>query len=385
MRNKNCCFLFAFLLGCTLFPEQEKPLNSALASGKITFKEVSVISEASLPGTIFLENPVSLSVNAYGDLYVCDANAGNIKAFDANGTFLRIVGKKGQGPGDFNMPSIVLVTNSRLIVWERINTRLSLLDLSGKYIKSLRFSQVKEGYPVKLRALPSGEIVVETERLDEQNKTHPQECVIALYSADLEFIKVLYSRSLFRSKRIYDPGVADVLQPFNPRVFWDITPAGKVAIGFSDKYAIELYDPVKGNTLTFTHEYSPVLATKDDQESYFSLLTVSVMSADGRRSTKRGAADYIVRNTTFPKYKPAFDDIRVDSQGNYWVHSFRIDRDKEHGCFDAFTETGKFIGKVEISPPAEYPRAGTTILGRTFWIIETDKDDSIRIVKYKIG
>jgi hypothetical protein len=200
----------------------------------------------------------------------------------------------------------------------------------------------------------------------------------------MEFVKTLYAKPLFRFRRIYDPGMAEVHQPYNPRVYWDVTPDGNIVIGFSETYEIAVYDPAKGKVFAFRHEYSPIRVTEEDKQSYFSAMNVAVLAADGTRTIRKGAPDFIIKNTTFPQLKPAFDGITVDSEGNIWVHPYQVNREAEKRFFDAFAKDGKYIGRVEISPPAEYPFSGTIIQHGYFWKIERDKDDVSRIIKYVI-
>jgi hypothetical protein len=74
---------------------------------------------------------------------------------------------------------------------------------------------------------------------------------------------------------------------------------------------------------SFKHKYIPVKVTKEDKEQFFAGMVVS--SPGGGQ--QQGAPDYIVKNTEFPKTKPAFDDIKCDPEGNIWVHTHCKDRE----------------------------------------------------------
>lgn len=385
MKRKSVLLVLSILaLSFSLNSGQERPILAALTSGKLTFVEAQVISDSSLPSEAILEAPVSIALHASGRVYVCDGKASNIKVFDADGKFLRTIGRQGQGPGEFKWPSMVHASANNLMVWERTSRRMSVLNLAGRFLKSLPFSQDVEGFPMKMRTLPTGENVIETEKAIDADVRNPQECLISLYSSNMEFVKMLYAKPLFRFKRIYDPGMAEVHQPYNPRVYWDMSPDGKIVIGFAETYEIAVYDPAKGKLFSFRHEYSPVRVTDEDKQGYFSAMTVAVLAADGTRTTRKGAPDYIVKNTTFPKFKPAFNGIVVDSEGNIWIHPYQINREAEKRFFDAFAKDGTFIGRVEIQSPAEFPYTGTAMKRGYFWKIERDKDEVSRLVKYEI-
>jgi hypothetical protein len=55
--------------------------------------------------------------------------------FDKDGKYLMTWGKKGSGPGEFNLPhSIDIDANRRLYVADRSNSRIQIFDENGKYI-----------------------------------------------------------------------------------------------------------------------------------------------------------------------------------------------------------------------------------------------------------
>jgi sugar lactone lactonase YvrE len=59
--------------------------------------------------------------------------------FDRNGKFLRTIGRTGTGPGEFRTPhALAWDSRGRLIVADRHNHRIQILDKSGKYIGEFR-------------------------------------------------------------------------------------------------------------------------------------------------------------------------------------------------------------------------------------------------------
>jgi sugar lactone lactonase YvrE len=67
---------------------------------------------------------------------VTDPNLiGRISVFDKNGTFLRIIGKAGTGPGEFRTPhAIEFDSRGRLIVADRHNHRIQILTKEGTFV-----------------------------------------------------------------------------------------------------------------------------------------------------------------------------------------------------------------------------------------------------------
>jgi hypothetical protein len=184
---------------------QDKPLAEIYKTGKIKLVPEITIADASMSGKDFFAGPCDVAMDDKGAVYVCDMTANNIKKFDAKGTFLKTIGKQGQGPGDFSMPMEIEIVGGHLYVREFNNERFSILDLEGVFIKSVSLSRGLGMIWWKTKALPDGRFIVHKERVDYQNPNASQECFIELYSRDLEPIKTIYNRQIRRNKYISEP------------------------------------------------------------------------------------------------------------------------------------------------------------------------------------
>jgi sugar lactone lactonase YvrE len=72
-----------------------------------------------------------------GDIFVADGHVNSrIVKFSKDGTFIKQWGKKGSGPGEFNLPhSIVFDSRGRLLVADRSNKRIQLFDQNGTFLE----------------------------------------------------------------------------------------------------------------------------------------------------------------------------------------------------------------------------------------------------------
>lgn len=375
--------ILIILLACSLvYAKAENRLNDIYKKGSVHIKRELSIEDESLPKGVFLLNPLSLDIDANGNVYICDQKANDVKVFDGNGSYLRTIGRQGQGPGEFNWPEKICVSVNRLFVWEYMHRRLSILSLNGEFIKSINFSW-QEGLPSELKPLPDGRLIIERIKPHYDNVEFPQECLIELYSSDGDYLKTIYKRNEFRTKLITRPGRTEVPQPFNPRTHWEVSPAGKIIIGHSSLYKIDVYDPEKGLLFSFSHKHHPVKITAEDKKKHFSNFTVGFVK-DGVISRKRGATSFITENTQFPEFKPAFNSILTDSEGNIWVHVFLENREEENNWFDVFDAQGRFLNKVKICGDIAYPFYRTKIINNYFWMIDKNEEGFVKISKYKI-
>lgn len=83
--------------------------------------------------------PAGLTIAPNGDIFVADGYGNSrIVHLDKEGKFIKIIGgKKGNGPGDLQLPHSVAVDSmGRVIVGDSGNKRIMVFDRHGKFVKS---------------------------------------------------------------------------------------------------------------------------------------------------------------------------------------------------------------------------------------------------------
>ncbi|HWC63467.1 MAG TPA: peptidyl-alpha-hydroxyglycine alpha-amidating lyase family protein [Rhizomicrobium sp.] len=92
------------------------------------------------------DQPTDVAFGANGTFFVADGHDGGgmatgnarVMKFDKDGKFLMSWGKKGMGPGEFDMPhALAMDSKGLLYVADRQNNRISVFDQNGKFIKQL--------------------------------------------------------------------------------------------------------------------------------------------------------------------------------------------------------------------------------------------------------
>lgn len=92
-----------------------------------------------------LRQPTGLAVDsAAGRLYVVDTAAHRIEVFDRDGVRIASLGRRGEGPGEFNYPSLLWrAPGGRLYVTDSLNFRVQILEPDGTFVGS--FGQIGDG------------------------------------------------------------------------------------------------------------------------------------------------------------------------------------------------------------------------------------------------
>jgi hypothetical protein len=94
------------------------------------FEEVTRI-ESRDSGAEALVNPGYVAaMDGEGRAYVVDEPPVTIKVFDAAGQFVRMIGRDGEGPGEYRQPRIA-IQHSEIFVEDSRLRRISVFDTSG--------------------------------------------------------------------------------------------------------------------------------------------------------------------------------------------------------------------------------------------------------------
>ena len=95
------------------------------------------------PGASFgrgvLKRPTGIAYDAKSDrIYVADTHAHDVKVFDGQGRLLKIIGRRGEGAGEFNYPTHLAFAHGELYVADAINNRIQVFS-AGSGVLRLAF------------------------------------------------------------------------------------------------------------------------------------------------------------------------------------------------------------------------------------------------------
>lgn len=94
-----------------------------------------------------------------GQLAMADVSEGRVSFYDSTGTLLRVVGRKGRGPGEFSEPRFVTWNDREQLIVAEGTGRVSVFSASGTYERSF---QVEALGISSLSALSGGQYLVTT-------------------------------------------------------------------------------------------------------------------------------------------------------------------------------------------------------------------------------
>ncbi|MDH4096269.1 MAG: 6-bladed beta-propeller [Betaproteobacteria bacterium] len=87
-------------------------------------------------GRGLLKRPSGLARDAdQGLLYVADTYAHDVKVFDGEGRLVQMIGRRGEGNGEFNFPTHVAFARGELYVTDTMNSRVQVFSAAGEVLE----------------------------------------------------------------------------------------------------------------------------------------------------------------------------------------------------------------------------------------------------------
>jgi len=267
-----------------------------------------------------------LAVDEEENIYASDTKAALIKVFDKSGNYLRTIGKKGQGPGEFLYPFEILVfPQGELMVNDLYQLRDHFFSLDGEFLR--QFSNSTMTMFRRPRVDSKGHIIV-----GHVNVGDPIESVLKKLDSDLNPVFTLASRPWVTKP----PTIFEYFENRRSTNFvWDVTKEDSIVWGVINKYEIFVNNPEGKLIRKIIREYDGIEITKKEQEKLIK--------------------DWLGNNPVpptvtlkFPKLYPPFIRLTCDEEGRIFVQTYEKTEDEEEDYYDVFDSEGKYIVRISL-------------------------------------
>lgn len=327
-----------------------------------------------------------VDVDADGNVYVTDAQAQEIRVFDAAGAYLRTVGSPGGGPGELGRGvSGVFVVGDELVVPDLGNMRVSRFRADGTFIASEQIDLAK-GVPLRLDMAAGGRLVAQYRNIVADSTVAPTGdpiVTLPLAGATPDTLAVLPVGQSFQVQG----GQARIRQ-FEPEPIWDADPDGRLLTGMNDGWRFQIWAPdgSLARIITRPHQRKPF--TDRDQQVFKD----AMMELFRQQGVPPEAAQAVLAQMEFADYYPAFVSLALGPLGSVWVQHFRTGDEiaGADGTFDiqdlgsttwsVFDAEGRYLGDVTFPGKYQPIRA----IGDRFYGIARDELDVQSLKVYRV-
>jgi hypothetical protein len=139
-----------------------------------------------LDGPAALDGDPPVSRDSRGNVYVPSYATGGLLVFDSTGTYVRTVGRRGRGPGEFELVTAIAVGRSdTLFVFDRRNMRVTILTPTHEYARMAHVASPP--LPARQALLPDGDFVIAATLLSPDAVGHPLHLLDANFEIERSF------------------------------------------------------------------------------------------------------------------------------------------------------------------------------------------------------
>lgn len=214
---------------------EDAPIKEYLASTAEGAPDIQLLEDLVIGGNTSdpraaFGNLLDVAVDVQGNIYAIDFRGNHVQVFDPSGNFLRSLGAKGEGPGEFSGPTEAANVGRWIGIGSNQLSRISLWDLSGEYQGNL---------PLPMRPVTpvfgteaGGLVAARRETTFDSEGVESSRLLISAFSATGEF-------AFDYLDFLLAPRPADKRpSPFSARPTYVATPAGDVYFTPREQYQI---------------------------------------------------------------------------------------------------------------------------------------------------
>lgn len=313
-----------------------------------------------------------LEIDSQGNILVMDFKNFRIQKFDAKGHFLKTIGRKGQGPGEFErLGQIFLDSKDNLYVNEMF--KMQIFSNKGEFVRSIKIKN-----PIMYPGLiTGGRIVAMVYNFTPKERTSD----LILLDSEGKKIKTIYSCPMVRMIEIRKGNLRMGFgNPLSPFLYSCLIHEELGVYGYSSEYKLYGTNSEGKTILVIEKEESGQPFTSKERNEFI----------DDQFKLNRGKEKGLSKSDfqkaiKFSDFRPFFDWIMKDDKNNIYVKRTKSNINREKVMdFDLFNEKGYYLYRIKI--PVELFKFSTLKIRRgKFYTLWKDTETGYeKIKRYRI-
>jgi hypothetical protein len=303
-----------------------------------------------------LTHVIGFEVNSLGEIFFLGfVNKGNfIFKFDGNGKFVKSFGSKGEGPGELQNPSYILLdSEDHIVVFGFGRYPLNKYDNDGLFLNGHEIAR----NAVKATSGPKTNLLVLENSFDPANSK--QSFSLKLLNSDLKEISVLdgYSFRMERAK----------FRAIEPIFCWSASCNNIYVANEDNGYEIWVYD-IQGKLVRkIRKEYRKIPISESDKKEMLNHVP----------KTLRNIA-------YFPECYPPVRSLVAGDDGMLLVSTFEKGNNSGDFMLDIFNKEGVFIGRKSLNIHVLEGHLWACMRGNKFYCLREKDSGYLELVVYNM-
>ena len=286
-------------------------------------------------GTLYV--PAQIAVDAQRRIYVADGEDQVIKVFASDGTYLHAIGRKGEGPGEFQgIGPMASLPDGRLLVFDGRSRRTNFFSAAGDFIQSHNWRDfISPLYLVMKDSYFGGESL----REDEENMTKSKRlvCEYDFNGSKLQTLGEFTDPKMviLRSGNM----MFGTSPPHAPQsIFAGDSAYTRLYHCLNSQYLIEVYD-LQGKLIRkIDRPYEQLPYTDEDKTAFHA----RYQNSSNEMIVK------LMKSLPLPSVKSILESIIVDDRGYLWAktNETREEGDRTLNAYDIFDPEGFYDARI---------------------------------------
>ncbi|HEU0055360.1 MAG TPA: 6-bladed beta-propeller [Longimicrobium sp.] len=303
-----------------------------------------------------------LAFDARDNLYVLDRGNARVLVFDRTGRFVRQVGKRGGGPGEFTSPARLSVTrDGSLVVADQGRRAFSIFDAQGRFTRSVPYDAEFGISGQGMEAHPRGGVVTGALPIPLGGGT-PQNSVLwyPLARAGATALLRVADEPAETSEPARSGGtrtrvITSRKPAFAPTLRWGLLPSGGVVAATSAEYRLTVTDDRGTAVWVLERPIRPRAVTQRDRDAELARRQegggrdITVLGGGGSLESLppevRGMVQSALRDVEFARVIPVVRRLAADPAGRIWVGRAGPDAGRP-GPVDLLAADGRYLGTL---------------------------------------
>jgi hypothetical protein len=311
----------------------------------------------------------AIALDSENNIYVVDLGNYRVQKFDEMGRYLQTIGRKGQGPGEFQGPLRVFV-DARNSLYVSEYKKIHVFDNHGQYKSSFSLDYHLVDFAVD----SDGHILGYS---DLHQRDTARRGIIKMDSQG-KIVKTIQEYTDLGIKVIIGETATFTLSPnhvYTPRLFFATLGQDAYAYGYASEYLINLIDR-EGNPLLRIRKSDEPIPISQKEKDF--IINTASESLEQRQIPI--SKEMIEETMHFKQNRAFFNRILADEMRRLYIQRVKgVIEKNEHFEFDIFSSEGYYLYRVQ------FPFSPEIITNGFLYDIQTNEETGeVQIKRHKV-